>query len=159
MMPVLHPAILRTFYLNEDMKSYKFLLYAVAAVLPAAVSCNKTVIPAGNSGNGEVTTGKINIRTTVSPIVKAPELGEDGSGNFISGDVFQLSVSGAGFDDIRKNYTVGETELSWSDLELPANPGTVYFSGCYPAGRDGRSGILSCFPQACHRIRVRRHLF
>ena len=132
MMPVLHPAILRTFYLNEDMKSYKFLLYAVAAVLPAAVSCNKSFLPAGDAGNGEVT-GKINIRTTVGLFVKAPELGQDGSGNFIGGDVFRLTVSGEGFDDIRKNYTVGETELSWSDLELPANPGTVYFSGCYPA--------------------------
>ena len=66
------------------MKSYKFFLYAAAAVLPAAVSCNKSFLPAGDAGNGEVT-GKINIRTTVGPIVKAPELGQDGSGNFIGG--------------------------------------------------------------------------
>ena len=143
------------------MKSYKFFLYAAAAVLPAAVSCNKSFLPAGDAGNGEVTgkinirttvgpivkaevTGKINIRTTVGPIVKAPELGQDGSGNFIGGDVFRLTVSGEGFDDIRKNYTVGETELSWSDLELPANPGTVYFSGCYPA-QDAVSGSSFLF--------------
>ena len=125
------------------MKSYKFFLYAAAAVLPAAVSCNKSFLPAGDAGNGEVT-GKINIRTTVGPIVKAPELGQDGSGNFIGGDVFRLTVSGEGFDDIRKNYTVGETELSWSDLELPANPGTVYFSGCYPA-QDAVSGSSFLF--------------
>ena len=46
--------------------------------------------------------------------------------------MFRLTVSGEGFDDISEIYTVGETELFWSDLELPDNSGTVYFSGCYP---------------------------
>ena len=77
-------------------------------------------------------TGKIDIRTAVGPIVKAPQLGEDGSGNFIDGDVFSLTVSGDGFEVIR-DYTVGGTELFWSDLGLPENPGTVRFAGCYPA--------------------------
>ena len=77
-------------------------------------------------------TGKIDIRTAVGPIVKSPQLGQDGSGNFVSGDMFRLTVSGEGFDDISEIYTVGETELFWSDLGLPDNSGTVYFSGCYP---------------------------
>ena len=112
------------------MKSYKFFLYA-AAILPAAVSCDRSVLPGGDGGSDEVT-GKIDIRTAVGPIVKSPQLGQDGSGNFVSGDMFRLTVSGEGFDDISEIYTVGETELFWSDLELPDNSGTVYFSGCYP---------------------------
>lgn len=74
--------------------------------------------------------------------MKSPQLGQDGSGNFVSGDMFRLTVSGEGFDDISEIYTVGETELFWSDLELPDNSGTVYFSGCYPdqdAVSDGSS--------------------
>lgn len=112
------------------MKSYKFFLYA-AAILPAAVSCDRSVLPGGDGGSDEVT-GKIDIRTAVGPIVRSPQLGQDGSGNFVSGDMFRLTVSGEGFDDISEIYTVGETELFWSDLELPDNSGTVYFSGCYP---------------------------
>ena len=114
------------------MKSYKFFLYA-AAILPAAISCDRSVLPGGDGGSDEVeVTGKIDIRTAVGPIVKAPQLGEDGSGNFIDGDVFSLTVSGDGFEVIR-DYTVGGTELFWSDLGLPENPGTVRFAGCYPA--------------------------
>ncbi|MBO8445876.1 MAG: fimbrillin family protein [Bacteroidetes bacterium] len=114
------------------MKSYKFFLYA-AAILPAAVSCDRSVLPGGDGGSDEVeVTGKIDIRTAVGPIVKSPQLGQDGSGNFVSGDMFRLTVSGEAFDDISEIYTVGETELFWSDLELPDNSGTVYFSGCYP---------------------------
>ena len=113
------------------MKSYKFILYAAVAILPAAVSCDRSVLPGGDGGSDEVT-GKIDIRTAVGPIVKAPQLGEDGSGNFIDGDVFSLTVSGDGFEVIR-DYTVGGTELFWSDLGLPENPGTVRFAGCYPA--------------------------
>lgn len=107
------------------MKSYKFFLYA-AAILPAAVSCDRSVLPGGDGGSDEVT-GKIDIRTAVGPIVKSPQLGQDGSGNFVSGDMFRLTVSGEGFDDISEIYTVEETELFWSDLELPDNSGTVYF--------------------------------
>ena len=114
------------------MKSYKFFLYA-AAILPAAISCDRSVLPGGDGGSDEVeVTGKIDIRTAVGPIVKAPQLGEDGSGNFIDGDVFSLTVSGDGFEVIR-DYTVGGTELFWSDMGLPENPGTVRFAGCYPA--------------------------
>ena len=113
------------------MKSYKFILYAAVAILPAAVSCDRSVLPGGDGGSDEVT-GKIDIRTAVGPIVKAPQLGEDGSGNFIDGDVFSLTVSGDRFEVIR-DYTVGGTELFWSDLGLPENPGTVRFAGCYPA--------------------------
>ena len=66
--------------------------------------------PAGTAASDEVT-GKIDIRTAVGPIVKSPQLGQDGSGNFVSGDMFRLTVSGEGFDDISEIYTVGETEL------------------------------------------------
>ena len=45
------------------MKSYKFFLYA-AAILPAAVSCDRSVLPGGDGGSDEVT-GKIDIRTAV----------------------------------------------------------------------------------------------
>ena len=40
------------------MKSYKFILYAAVAILPAAVSCDRSVLPGGDGGSDEVTSGR-----------------------------------------------------------------------------------------------------
>ena len=52
-------------------------------------------------------------------------------------------VSGSGFPNISTSYTVGTTELSWADLNLPEDAGNVYFSGCYPVQDTAVGGILT----------------
>ena len=76
---------------------------------------------------------KLEIRADIAAMTKAPQLNEDGSGAFASGDAFTvlshhpISEATSTFD-----YQVGATEMYWQNLNLPSDQGTVDFFACYP---------------------------
>ena len=76
---------------------------------------------------------KLEIRTDIAAVTKAPQLNDDGSGAFVSGDAFTvlshhpLTETASTFD-----YHVGTTEMYWQNLHLPSEQGTVNFFACYP---------------------------
>lgn len=115
-----------------NMKRIHHLALA-AAVIIAASGCQKnpaSPLPAGDT--------KIDIMTsivranTISAGTKAPEMNDDGSGNFSHGDMITLHVmSGSGKTTITQ-YGIGVTSLYWKDINLNPEDHKVNFSACYP---------------------------
>lgn len=115
-------------------------LLAAAGLLPLLTGCE------GTPGNGNGPTGEpteIRITTSIDALAKAPQLDQNGAGNFAPGDRFALNIAADGFESVLKNYTVGSTELFWEDLGLPDAAGTVNFSGCYPCPETVREGTFT----------------
>lgn len=76
----------------------------------------------------------INIVTSISSeeIARSPVLDEDGKGNFANGDIFSLVVSNPEKNSVINDYIVGDSDLSWKDLNISSSNGKVCFSACYP---------------------------
>lgn len=91
-----------------------------------AASCSKKDVETPQVGNDV-----IKIVTNVAPLSRVPNLGEDGSGNFVKDDVLSIFVAGS-MNTIHTTYTLGTTSLSWSGLNLPGGVSEVTFSACYP---------------------------
>lgn len=91
-----------------------------------AASCSKKDEETPQVGNDV-----IEIVTNVAPLSRVPDLGEDGSGNFVKDDVLSIFVAGK-MNTVHTTYTLGTTSLSWSGLKLPGDISEVTFSACYP---------------------------
>ena len=73
------------------------------------------------------------IRANIASVTKAPQLNEDGSGNFVSGDSFTvLSHHAISQTTSTFEYQVGTTQMYWRNLQLPSYEGSVDFYACYP---------------------------
>ena len=123
------------------MKYHSLIIAVVVLFAMMTVSCEKS--PEDNGNGTDETDRMIDIRTSIEALTKSPALDGNGEGNFSNGDIFTLVVSGSGFPNISTSYTVGTTELSWADLNLPEDAGNVYFSGCYPVQGTAVDGILT----------------
>lgn len=109
------------------MKTLRHIIVVAAAAL-IATGCNKEeAIPA--------TDQRIDILTAIEPLTKAPQLGEDGSGEFSTGDVISLMVGNRNGGSFVSEYRIGESELYWSDFGMSFDKGQADFSACYPAQR------------------------
>ena len=127
--------------MNNTMKYHSLIIAVVVLFAMMTVSCEKS--PEDNGNGTDETDRMIDIRTSIEALTKSPALDGNGEGNFSNGDIFTLVVSGSGFPNISTSYTVGTTELSWADLNLPEDAGNVYFSGCYPVQGTAVDGILT----------------
>ena len=123
------------------MNNTSLIIAVVVLFAMMTVSCEKS--PEDNGNGTDETDRMIDIRTSIEALTKSPALDGNGEGNFSNGDIFTLVVSGSGFPNISTSYTVGTTELSWADLNLPEDAGNVYFSGCYPVQGTAVDGILT----------------
>ena len=132
------------------MKYHSLIIAVVVLFAMMTVSCEKS--PEDNGNGTDETDRMIDIRTSIEALTKSPALDGNGEGNFSNGDIFTLVVSGSGFPNISTSYTVGTTELSWADLNLPEDAGNVYFSGCYPVQGTAVDGI---FKHALHKLVVK----
>ena len=127
--------------MNNTTKYHSLIIAVVVLFAMMTVSCEKS--PEDNGNGTDETDRMIDIRTSIEALTKSPALDGNGEGNFSNGDIFTLVVSGSGFPNISTSYTVGTTELSWADLNLPEDAGNVYFSGCYPVQGTAVDGILT----------------
>lgn len=125
--------------MNNTTKYYSLIIAVVVLFAMMTVSCEKSPVDKGT----DETDRMIDIRTSIEALTKSPALDGNGEGNFSNGDIFTLVVSGSGFPNIDTSYTVGTTDLSWADLNLPEDAGNVYFSGCYPVQGKAVDGILT----------------
>lgn len=75
--------------------------------------------------------GRVNVVTNIEG-TRAPQLDNNGSGNFSKGDMFLLSVSNGSQNIKSLEYAVGKTKLYWQDLNIPSGVSNVKFTGCYP---------------------------
>ena len=77
---------------------------------------------------------KIGLKTSIAAetIMKTSGLNEDGSGNFMDGDIFTFHVSTLGGQMTVVDYKVGHTELYWKNISMNADDQTVNFAACYP---------------------------
>lgn len=114
------------------MKKAYYIIAAIAAI--TTISCQKS-----NEETPPVDTNKkIELRPTIvngkniSNTTKAPQLNEDGSGNFTNGDVITLHVKSESGETTLVKYGVGVTNLYWKDINLAPNDNMVNFSACYP---------------------------
>ena len=104
------------------------------------------LLPAGCDKGGEapVTGGskKIGIITSISAegVMRSPQLGEDGSGNFSTGDVFSLMAISESGDKTMTDYKTGSTVLYWDDIAMGQGDRSISLSACYPRqdAADGR---------------------
>ena len=126
--------------MNNTTKYYSLIIAVVVLFAMMTVSCEKSPVDKGT----DETDRMIDIRTSIEALTKSPALDGNGEGNFSNGDIFTLVVSGSGFPNIDTSYTVGTTDLSWADLNLPEDAGNVYFSGCYPVQGKAVDRLLSC---------------
>ena len=117
--------------MNNTTKYYSLIIAVVVVFAMMNVSCEKT--PEDNGNGTDKTDRMIDIRTSIEALTKSPALDGNGEGNFSNGDIFTLVVSGSGFPNIVTSYTVGTTDLSWTDLNLPDEAATVYLSVFYPS--------------------------
>lgn len=101
------------------MKMKKILLLAMTALL--AVSCE--------TSDEYLTESPIQLLTGVESITRAPQLDDNGKGDFSQGDRLSLTVTN-GEMHIRKDYAVGSTTLYWKDIDLEGE--SLTFAGCYP---------------------------
>lgn len=142
--------------MNNTTKYYSLIIAVVVLFAMMTVSCEKSPVDKGT----DETDRMIDIRTSIEALTKSPALDGNGEGNFSNGDIFTLVVSGSGFPNIDTSYTVGTTDLSWADLNLPEDAGNVYFSGCYPVRGKAVDGISTfvvspaekptcCWPRRC----------
>lgn len=97
----------------------KILLFAMATV--AFASCEKNIETSTRS--------QIDLLTGIEGMSRTPQLDGNGNGNFVTGDIFTLTVA-ASTKQVHKNYAVGETTLYWQDLGIEDSK--VTFAGCYP---------------------------
>lgn len=118
---------------------YKTLLGTALLAAIALASCSKSSIHGGKPDGDD---REIRLRTSISALTKTPDLGQDGSGNFSSGDVFSLGVYGESAAPVYVDYTVGKTVLYWDGLGLTEG-GKVSFSGCYPVYKAGDDGLFT----------------
>ena len=101
--------------MNNTTKYYSLIIAVVVLFAMMTVSCEKSPVDKGT----DETDRMIDIRTSIEALTKSPALDGNGEGNFSNGDIFTLVVSGSGFPNIDTSYTVGTTDLSWADLNLP----------------------------------------
>lgn len=68
----------------------------------------------------------------IKALTRSPQLEEDGSGSFSTGDTFTLYAHDNAEDFATFDYTIGTTELLWKNLTVATENGTVHFEACYP---------------------------
>lgn len=112
----------------------KVYVLLMAGVL--AASCSKKEVEMPQEGKD-----LIEIVTNVAPQTRVPNLGQDGSGNFVQGDVLSVFVSG-NMNTIHTTYTLGTTSMTWSGLKLAGDVSEVTFSACYPQQELGSDGTF-----------------
>lgn len=114
----------KQFYKNNNVKKQiemkKIFLFTMVSL--AFTSCERS--------NDNTIERPINIQTGIEAITRAPELDNNGKGNFTTGDTFTLTIT-ANTKHVQKDYTVGKTALYWHELGLEGNE--VTFAGCYPS--------------------------
>ena len=68
-------------------------LLAAAGLAPLLTACE------GTTQNGKGPT-EINIATSIDALAKAPQLDQNGAGNFAPGDRFALNIAADGFESV-----------------------------------------------------------
>lgn len=107
------------------MKTRFYLMVLLAAA--AVPACKKNQIP-DTTGSEQA----ININTSIDALTKSPQLDADGKGSFSAGDVFSLAVADSRGQKALFDYTVGSTQLHWTDISFSAEAGRLDFYACYP---------------------------
>lgn len=74
----------------------------------------------------------ISFNPGIKALTRSPQLEEDGSGSFSTGDTFTLYAHDNAEDFATFDYTIGTTELLWKNLTVATENGTVHFEACYP---------------------------
>lgn len=102
----------------------KTILYTTtAALLLAAAGCSK--------GERQQTDARIAITTTIAPMSRAPQLDEEGRGNFTPGDEVSLLITD-GARQASFDYAIGQSTLYWKDTPFATENVKVSISACYP---------------------------
>lgn len=109
---------------NTRFNTRNSLMGALAAMVGlVSGGCNKTEVIPGDK--------PIRIQTEIEALTRAPQLDEDGSGQFAANDCFTLFACDESRRSVAFDYTVGATTLRWRDLEMD-DARAVNFSACYP---------------------------
>lgn len=108
------------------MKKMNYIYGCLAAVCLMASCSGHTNEPA------VVASPAINLKTAVAPLTRVPQLNDDGSGNFNTGDVISVFVDANNQKTIKADYAQGSSFITWDDLNLPAGTHEVTFASCYP---------------------------
>lgn len=127
----------------------KRLKYGVVMTLVAActIGCNKQEI---NDQQPPVRKGKITLHASIAPETalsrrtRAPQLDETGKGAFSDGDVFTLQAAPQSHPEAATaiSYTVGNTDLYWSDIHTDSDKSSVDFAACWPEQKLENGGFL-----------------
>lgn len=117
----------------------KVQYFALAALsLAWATSCEKegNNMPAQHPESQAITLlTSIKGESLTSDPTRAPQLNENGQGNFLDGDTFTLQVSTPSGQNTLFDYEVGSTTLFWQDIALGTEDTQVDFHACYPRQR------------------------
>ena len=120
------------------------MIYAAALLLAAICSgCDKNDSANLNESPGtppHPEERQITFTTTIAS-TRAPQLEEDGSGSFNTGDTFTLHARDDAQGAATLDYTVGGSALYWRDLTFAAEGGKVHFAACYPKQRLSEGGF------------------
>lgn len=114
----------------------KVQYFALAAMsLALAASCEKE---SNDTRHDRPESQEIVLRTSIigetnaSDQTRAPQLSDNGQGNFADGDIFTLQVSAPSGQTTLFDYEVGTTALYWQDIKLNETDKSVDFHACYP---------------------------
>lgn len=116
----------------------KNYLYAFMAFGLMMASCSND-LPENPINNNDA----IKIMANVAPMTRMPQLNNDGSGNFTTGDILSLFVTdNKNQNIINKNYAYNSDVLTWSGFGLQENTTQVTFAGCYPQQTTVQNGTF-----------------
>lgn len=111
-------------------KSYSHIMSIIGILMMGGMilaSCSND-----DSDKSSQETDVIKIRTNVAPQKRAPQLDNEGKGNFTKGDVLSLFVGDGTKCIARTDYVFDTDVLTWSGLHLPEGTTHVTFAACYP---------------------------
>lgn len=111
----------------------KRLFYVTMAATLAATSCT-------NELTSEVPADVINIVASIASQTRAPQLDDNGSGNFSQGDPMSLFLAGDDMNSLSVNYEYGSGILTWGSLGLAGSNAQITLAACYPQQKEIQNG-------------------
>ena len=111
-------------------KSYSHIIRALCLCMMGCL-----VLTACTNNNNDDESPKsdiIKIKTCVAPQKRAPQLDNEGKGNFTKGDVLSLFVGDGTKCMAHTDYVFDTDVLTWSGLNLTEGTTHVTFAACYP---------------------------
>ena len=119
------------------MKKMLWMVMAWAMTAVSGCSLDQSELPQPDvekkiTFNTSIETQSIVSNVSQQGLTRAPQLSENGSGNFVNGDIFTLLISTSSGHATNCDYQIGSSALYWKDIPCDPEDRSVDFAACYP---------------------------